>query len=469
MTQPLPTACVDTDALLIDVVFGEEGAAPAHVTDHLATCDRCQRALAELRETLAVTRTLPLDEPSPELDARILAELDAHLAAAAPATPRPALRLASSQPEVPTPATKPRADVGWRRYLAPLAAAAGVGVVAGGTWMMSRTGGVDPSARSEIAPRPVVLPEQIKIMRRPRLVIPVPAETAAPEAAAEAEGAQHTLGAFGGNAGSAGDIARPSPAGAKERDAARAELRQKNESAEKKTVAASRQMFADKDAQAGAVPVPKGDAEAQRGFDAPAKAKLRQDQGAAMAGNTTRSPPDAARQAPSAPAPMAAPAPAAVAAPPAEAPPARRMRAAEESASLDSVAGPRDEMMEDAAALKKEAPPPPWDTHLRDARAAAARRDYSRAAALYARVADPSARAPAEAVKEALSGRARALLALQRYDEAESVAGELASRFPDQSDMLSEVRRARAPAAAKAAAAPAAAAPANADDSKFTQ
>jgi len=88
MSPETPPSCVAADAFLVELAYGETSAVPAEARGHIAACPRCAAALGALRRTRAVMGALPLEEPSPAVDARILAALDAQMGVVRPAPPR---------------------------------------------------------------------------------------------------------------------------------------------------------------------------------------------------------------------------------------------------------------------------------------------------------------------------------------------------------------------------------------------
>ena len=80
MSNTLPLACVETDGFLVELACGEESAVPASAKAHLASCERCQSELRALQGVREAASTLPLEEPSSQLDANLFAALDAHFA-----------------------------------------------------------------------------------------------------------------------------------------------------------------------------------------------------------------------------------------------------------------------------------------------------------------------------------------------------------------------------------------------------
>jgi len=160
MSDPRHIASEDLDRWLVELAYGESSLVPDDVRATIAADPELSRQLAELVEARSLA-TLPLDEPSAEMDARILAAADAFLAgeleteapdARAGTLPAPIdlsaareARRAAQSPAANAPA--PSSATGssdaaptpaWTRWLRPVALAASFAIVVGGSVAVMR-------------------------------------------------------------------------------------------------------------------------------------------------------------------------------------------------------------------------------------------------------------------------------------------------------------------------------------------
>lgn len=186
MTHELPMACADSDLHLVALAYGETTDVPADVQAHVDSCERCRGELDAIAQTRAFAQQLPFDEPSEEMDARILAAADDFLAGReigatpideieahdeAPAAkvvplfdaPRPAAaapaRTIERESAPPIPFAPPKRSP--RRWIGPFAAAAVLGLVIGGTTLLKDSQELATYAPAA-EPKPVEAPAAIE-------------------------------------------------------------------------------------------------------------------------------------------------------------------------------------------------------------------------------------------------------------------------------------------------------------------
>lgn len=400
MSTRLPEACAACDEHLVSLAFDEPDTVPPECVAHAETCPRCAGELAALRDTRGLA-ALPLDEPSEELDARILAALDEHLEARSAENRTPTLMTilpggASQQREMPPT----RARRSWR---ASMAVAASLAVLGGGVLMISegtrlaRQGVPEASVLDQS-----VAPAQAK--GAPPPPAPAPAERQENELASSDEALQPT--AVAGEAEPPAAIPSDKSRSTRARSLPGEGTRPPPAKEEAAPVAKPKKVVEAKKT----APIEETHEAPAREQVASKMANIEADTGAGAALDDAAVERFAAAPAPSMPSSLG-------------------------SLSTRSTAGGRGEAYD-----------VDHDRLLSQADLAAARGDHRQAASVYARVARDDS-APRQAVLRALEGQARSLLALGRFDEASAAARRLVAMTPDASDLAEEIERARQRAA----------------------
>ncbi len=449
MSEKVPQPCAETDALLTGIACGELEAPPV-ARAHLEACARCRTELDALARTARLAGVLSLEEPSAQLDGRILAAADAYLARTGPGVTRARAR--------PTRT---------RRWASSFTALAGLAAVAAVTLVLVRHEGTPAIHRTASSPA-AVPPASTAAAPTKGISLPAgvsPTATTMPQPpAAKAEAA-----------GRGGSQATPVEEVQVEKHSARVVTAEKAKServdllAERKLAEASQKKRRSRRTSHRLVaPVPppstlasgpKPEARAAKPSPpAPPRAAPPAvlDETAAGGG---RGPPASNAALGGTAAPMATAAPVAQQSAPAayaqdgvtaSAPPAAAPMAAPAPVAASEAVGA-------LSFESRAAPRAPAVGEQERSRMAIAQKlldEGSYPAALEAfRVLVANAALASADRERALVGEVDALLALRRFDEAEGVARELVDRFPSRADVLARVRAERARAMAPPAAA----------------
>lgn len=118
MTTHLPQSCAAADAWLVDLAC-DTGDAPDEARRHVTECSRCADELRALSGVRSAAASLPLLEPSGELDRKLLAAVDEELARVANDRPTSSDRAATVVP------------LFRRKWFAPLSVAAAMAILVG--------------------------------------------------------------------------------------------------------------------------------------------------------------------------------------------------------------------------------------------------------------------------------------------------------------------------------------------------
>lgn len=408
MSTLAPITCETADLHLVELAYDEQ--VPADVRAHVDGCARCGAELRSLVSTRSAVARLPLEEPSPELDVKLAAALDAHFSPPAAVIPLRRSVLA--------------------RWRAGVSMAAALAVVASGAWLVESRKEPLPAAAPASEGAPLV-PASAPVLAAPSPALEKPAPPAPEQAelavreksvAREARAKDTTsldasgARALGGGGAPPGSFAGPSEGAAVARGPA-----------------------ADSNL---AAPPARVVVEAKQKAEAPALA----------ASSVADAPADAVAAAPASPPPAApaalSPAPAALRMAAPMAAPATAGRAGAESLDLEERAAEKP-----AAAARKAGPAAEGSAPVAMARGAEQLRSGAARAALDSfQVALDALDLTPAVRRDAMAGRVEAWLALGRLDEAEREARALVALFPERSALLARVLERRTPASAPASA-----------------
>jgi hypothetical protein len=461
MSELLSPDCVVPDRYLVDLAYGETSNVPPEVQSHIAGCARCTRMLGELREVRGAFSALPLEEPSTDLDARVLRALDASLAG----------EDLSRHTHLP----EPELALGAKRLAARISLVSAARADRPSTPAPTRS--TTPLAESatfedEERARPVRARRRWLVIGGPVLAAAavVTIYLASDHRSLLEEQQTKSLALAAQASAPAVALKKAERAAADEKvEAKKAERAAADEKAAEGRALADALRQAPPPAAAPQAPPPPSTLPSptrRARKDLPADApddpgggnafRDKQDQKHASGANALSAPApvlqrilndSAAASHLDVPAPASAP----EARPPPPSVPAASVAApsAPMAEKRESVGAPR---VENEAALTpmaldsadaEQAPGPGWSGQLEIARAAVARGDHRTAAAAFGKVLS-AADVPQDVVLESMTGRWRALLALGRLDEAQAAAKVLERRFPGRTNAVAQTMEARA-------------------------